>query len=65
MDMINKDIISGLNNPPLIIVNNGGLFDLQSALGNMPGFIWSKYPKEKHFYKFPFGSYSYLAHKPR
>ena len=31
-----------------VIVNNGGRFDLQSALGKMPGFIWSKYPGEKH-----------------
>ena len=29
-----------------VIVNNGGMFDLQSALGKMPGFIWSKYPGE-------------------
>ena len=27
-----------------VIVNNGGRFDLQRALGKMPGFIWSKYP---------------------
>ena len=41
---------------------NGGIFDLQSALGKMPGFIWSKYPKEKHMiYKFPSKSYSYLG----
>ena len=57
MDMINNE----LKSTPLIIVNNGGLFDLQSALGTMPGFIWSKYPGEKHRYKFPFGSYSYLG----
>ena len=49
--------ITGLN----MIVNNGGIFDLQSALGKMPKFIWSKYPNEKHFYKFPFGAYSYLG----
>ena len=44
-----------------IIVNNGGIFDLQNSISNLPGFIWSKYPKEKHFYKFPFGAYSYLG----
>ena len=27
-----------------VIVNNNERFDLQSALGKMPGFIWSKYP---------------------
>ena len=53
-----KDLRS--DSTALIIVNNGGLFDLQSALGKMPGFIWSKYPGEKHWYKFSFGSYSYL-----
>ena len=26
-----------------VIVNNGGRFDLQSALGKMPGFIWSNF----------------------
>ena len=31
-------------NNQLIIVNNGGLLDLQNALGTMPEFIWSKYP---------------------
>jgi hypothetical protein len=31
------------------IVNRGGLFDLQNALSNIPGFVWSKYPKEKHW----------------
>ena len=44
-----------------VIINNGGMFDLQSALRKMPGFIWSKYPKEKHFYKFPASAYSYLG----
>ena len=51
-----------------VIVNNGGMFDLQSALGKMPGFIWSKYPGEKHmiykfnkFNKFPLSGYSYLG----
>ena len=44
------------------IVNNGGIFDLHSALGIMPGFIWSKYPTEKHMiYIFPAKSYSYLG----
>ena len=43
------------------IFNNGEMFDLQSALGIMPGFIWSKYPKEKHFYKFPASANSYLG----
>ena len=44
------------------IVKNGGRFDLQSALGKMPGFIWSKYPGEKHMiYKLPSKSYSYLG----
>ena len=55
--MINNE----LKSTPLIIVNNGGLFDLQSALGKIPGFIWIKYPGEKHWYKFPFGSYFYLG----
>ena len=41
---------------------NGGRFDLQSAFGKMPGFIWGKYPGEKHMiYKFPTKSYSYLG----
>ena len=31
-----------------MIVNKGGMFDLQSALGKMPGFICSKYHGEKH-----------------
>ena len=31
-----------------VIVNKGGRFDLQCALGKMPGFIWSKYDKEHH-----------------
>ena len=45
-----------------VIVNNGGRFDLQSALGKMPGFIWSKYLGEKHMiYKFPSKSYSHLG----
>ena len=45
-----------------VIVNNGGMFDLKSALGKMPGFIWSKYPGEIHMiYKFLFKSYSYLG----
>ena len=45
-----------------VIVNNGGIFDLQIALGKMPGFIWSKYPGEKHMiYKFPYKSYSYFG----
>ena len=38
------------------IVNNGGRFDLQSALGKMPGFIWSKYKTEHHYPR-----YSYLG----
>ena len=33
-----------------------GVLDLQNSLSNLPGFIWSKYPKEKHF---PW--YSYLG----
>ena len=51
-----------------VIVNNGGRFDLQSALGKMFGFIWSKYPGEKHmiykfnkFNKFPLSGNSYLG----
>ena len=48
-----------------IIVNNGGIFNLQNSISNLPGFIWSKYPKEKHFYKFPAGSYSYLGPSTR
>ena len=48
-----------------IIVNNGGMFDLQSALVKMPGFIWSKYLKEKHFYKYPASAYSYLGPSSR
>ena len=45
-----------------VIVNNGKRFDLQNALGKMPGFIWSKYPGEKHMiYKFLSKSYSYLG----
>ena len=45
-----------------VIVNNCGRFDLQSALCKMPGFIWSKYPGEKHIiYKFPSTSYSNLG----
>ena len=31
----------------------------------MPGFILSKYPKEKHFYKFPASAYSYLGPSSR
>ena len=31
----------------------------------MPGLIWSKYPGENHWYKFPFGSYSYLGPSTR
>ena len=55
-----------------IIVNNGGRFDLQSALGKMPGFIWDKYPGEKHMiYKFnklnksPINAYSYFGPSSR
>ena len=50
-----------------IIVYNSGRFDLQSTLGKMPGFIWSKYPGEKHIIykfnklnKFSVSAYSYL-----
>ena len=32
-----------------VIVNNGGRFDLQIALGKMPGFIWSKYKNRHHY----------------
>ena len=39
-----------------IIVNNGRRFDLQSALGMMPGFIWSKYKNDHHYF-----GYSYLG----
>ena len=39
-----------------IIVNNGGRFDLQCALGKMPGFIWSTYKNEHHY-----TGYSYLG----
>ena len=39
-----------------VIVNNGGRFHLQSALGKMPGVIWSKYKNEHHFPR-----YSYLV----
>ena len=48
-----------------VIVNNRGMFDIQSALSKMPGFIWSKYSKEKHFCKFPASAYSYLAPSSR
>ena len=35
---------------------------LQSALGKMPGFIWSKYPGDKHMiYKLSTKSNSYLG----
>ena len=51
-----------------VIFNNGGMFDLQSALGKMPGFNWSKYLGEQHMIykfnklnKFPFSGYSYLG----
>ena len=43
------------------IVNNGRRFDLQYALGMIPGFIWSIYPNEKHLYKFSTVAYSYLC----
>ena len=39
-----------------VIVNNGGRFDLQSALGKIPEFIWSKYKNEHHY-----PGYSYLG----
>ena len=32
-----------------VIVNNGGMFDLQSALGKMLWFICSKYKYEHHY----------------
>ena len=48
-----------------IIVNNGKQFDIQNALGKMPGFIWSNYNIEKHFHKFLTGAYSYLNHSTR
>ena len=48
-----------------VIVNNGGRFDLQRALGKMPRFIWVKYPKEKQFYKFPAGAFLYLGPSSR
>ena len=38
------------------VVNNGGMFDLQNALGKMPGFFWSKYKNEHHW-----PGYSYLG----
>ena len=41
---------------PNTIIQVGGVFDLQNSLSNLPGFIWSKYPKEKHF-----PGYSYLG----
>ena len=41
---------------PCCIIQVGGVFDLQNSLSNIPGFIWSKYPKEKHF-----PGYSYLG----
>ena len=51
-----------------VIVNNCGRFDLQSALGKMPGFIWRKYFGEKHMIyklnklnKFPFSGYFYFG----
>ena len=51
-----------------IIVNNGGIFDLQSALGKILKFIWRKYSKDKlmmyNFTKvnqFSFSGYSYLG----
>ena len=49
-----------------VIVNNGGRFDLQNALGKMPGFNWSNYPWEKHMiYKFSSKSFSYLGQGSR
>ena len=50
---------------PNTIIQIGGVFDLQNSLSNLTGFIWSKYPKEKHFYKFPAGAYSYLGPSTR
>ena len=48
-----------------IIVNNGGRFDLPSELKKMPGFIWSKYPNQKHFYKFLTDAYLYFGPSTR
>ena len=39
-----------------VLVNNGGRFDLQCALGKMPGFIWSEQKNEHHY-----PGYSYLG----
>ena len=50
---------------PNTIIKIGGVFDLQNSLSHLPGFIWSKYPKENHFYKFPAGAYSYLGRSTR
>ena len=44
------ETINSLN----MIVNNGGVFDLQSALGKMPWFIWSKYKTEHHCPRYSF-----------
>ena len=41
-------------------VNVGEKLDLQESLSNLPGFIWSKYPKEKHF-----PGYQYLGPSTR
>ena len=41
---------------PNTIIEVGGVFDFQNSLSNLPGFIWAKYPKEKHF-----PGYSYLG----
>ena len=65
MEQKDYSVRTGLLDREYVIVNNGGRFDLQRALGKMPGFIWSKYPNEKHFYKFPTGAYSYLGPSTR
>ena len=50
---------------PSTIIQVGDVFDLQNSLSNLPRFIWSKYPKENHFYKFPAGAYSDLGPSTR
>ena len=41
---------------PNTIIQVKGVVNLQNSLSNLPGFIWSKYLKEKHF-----PGYSYLG----
>ena len=34
---------------PNTIIQVGGVFDIQNSFLNLPGFIWSKYPKKNIF----------------